>query len=432
VSGPDLSACPPDPHGERKGGVGPWPAPLTAGRHGVLADVVEALDGRSEADPNAVVFQIVAAFGNLVGPRHFAQVDRDVHHGRLWLAIIGTTAARKGLSFGVARGLVGEVDEDWRRGRIGSGLASGEALIEAVRDPDPDSDDPGSPDSRFLVVEPELASVLRIAKREGNTLSSTLRRFWDEGDAQIRRAKASVTATGAHVSVIGHITPSELRREVTTVDLANGFLNRFLLVLCHRAGNHPDGGRMRPEDHVRIVKQLKSAADWSRRRKALELVRDPEASRRWHEVYADLGDRPDNAFGNITSRAEAQVLRLSLVLAMLDQSKVVKLDHLDAALDLWRYSEESASILFGEAFADRTTDRIIEAIRETGCAGLSRTGLNRKLSGHVKGAELDELIGDLEARGLIVQFTEGEGRHKRTAYLIRAEKADGRTGQVAA
>jgi hypothetical protein len=38
---------------------------------------------------------------------------------------------------------------------------------------------------------------------------------------------APARATAAHISVIGHITQAELRHQASTVELANGFLNRY-------------------------------------------------------------------------------------------------------------------------------------------------------------------------------------------------------------
>ena len=36
-----------------------------------------------------------------------------------------------------------------------------------------------------------------------------------------------ITATDTHISVIGHITPDELRACLTRTDIANGFANRY-------------------------------------------------------------------------------------------------------------------------------------------------------------------------------------------------------------
>jgi hypothetical protein len=48
-------------------------------------------------------------------------------------------------------------------------------------------------------------------------------------------------ATGAIVSIIGHITTEELRAELTEVNTANGFGNRFLWPLVRRSKG-PSGG----------------------------------------------------------------------------------------------------------------------------------------------------------------------------------------------
>ena len=43
--------------------------------------------------------------------------------------------------------------------------------------------------------------------------------------------------------------------------------------------------------------------------------------------------------GAVTSRAEAQVVRLSCLYALLDSSKVIRRQHMTAALAVWRYCE---------------------------------------------------------------------------------------------
>jgi hypothetical protein len=42
-------------------------------------------------------------------------------------------------------------------------------------------------------------------------------------------------ATGAHISIIGHITKDELRARLTRTDMANGLANRFLFCLVKRS-----------------------------------------------------------------------------------------------------------------------------------------------------------------------------------------------------
>ncbi|MDQ3776261.1 MAG: hypothetical protein M3461_18840 [Pseudomonadota bacterium] len=51
-----------------------------------------------------------------------------------------------------------------------------------------------------------------------------------------------LTATGAHIAIISHVTVDELRAELTQTDIANGFINRFLFLCVWRSKCLPRGG----------------------------------------------------------------------------------------------------------------------------------------------------------------------------------------------
>ena len=139
-----------------------------------------------------------------------------------------------------------QVDPDWTKTRLVSGLSSGEGLIYFVRDPREEQEpikehgkvtgyqtviqDAGVSDKRLCVEETEFGKTLRVSRREGNTISAVLRQAWITASCMYSRATAPLMATGAHISVVGHITPQELRQEVGRWDLAGGLLNRFLLL----------------------------------------------------------------------------------------------------------------------------------------------------------------------------------------------------------
>jgi hypothetical protein len=78
------------------------------------------------------------------------------------------------------------------------------------------------------VYEPEFANVLKHTERQGNTLSVILRQAWD-GTGAIRALtkNSPARATGAHVSMIGHITAEELRRYLTQARLGE-FLESYV------------------------------------------------------------------------------------------------------------------------------------------------------------------------------------------------------------
>ena len=102
----------------------------------------------------------------------------------------------------------------------------------AVRDPT--ATDPGITDRRLLAFEAEFASALKAVTRDNSTLSATLRSAWDGRPLQLLTRTAPARASDAHVTVIGHITATELRHYLTGLELANGLANRFLLICCRR------------------------------------------------------------------------------------------------------------------------------------------------------------------------------------------------------
>jgi phage gp16-like protein len=67
--------------------------------------------------------------------------------------------------------------------------------------------------------------------------------------------------------------------------------------------------------------------------------------------------------GAATSRAEAQVMRLAMLYALLGQSAVIRAEHLEAALAVWQYAEQSARYIFGSALGDATADELLRALR---------------------------------------------------------------------
>src|SRR5437588_5491929 len=96
---------------------------------------------------------------------------------------------------------------------------------------------PPSPilDRRLMVVEPEFATILKVASREGNTISAIIRQAWDTGDLRVMTRNAPLEATDTHISLIAHVTDQELKRLLTTTEAANGFANRFLMAVVQRS-----------------------------------------------------------------------------------------------------------------------------------------------------------------------------------------------------
>jgi hypothetical protein len=278
--------------------------------------------------------------------------------------------------------LFSRVDPEWVEKHIQpGGLSSGEGLIYAVRDPiekmirDKQTQqyikeviDEGVLDKRLLIIESEFAGTLKIMGREGNNLSSIIRQAWDSGKLSSLTKNSPAKASGAHISIVGHISKEELTRYLSESEMAGGFANRFLFCCTWRAQMLPEGGKT--PSFGPLVEYLHNALELGKKGGLLE--RDDEARRAWADVYPKLSEGKGGMFGLITNRAEAQVLRLSVIYALLDCSRVIQLPHLMAALAVWEYCESSARYIFGDSTGDPIADRILEALRNSN-SGLNRT-----------------------------------------------------------
>ncbi|PZS29322.1 MAG: hypothetical protein DLM61_13130, partial [Pseudonocardiales bacterium] len=166
-----LSLLEQPPQAPRPGETGTLPAPegwpdrpAPAAYHGLAGEIVQAIAPHTEADPVAILSQLLVAFGAAVGRGAWFSVEATRHHPNEFLVLVGESSrARKGSSWDHVRRLIVAADPGIT-GRVLTGLSSGEGLIWAVRDPQ--GQDPGATDRRLLVIEPEFASVLKATSRE--------------------------------------------------------------------------------------------------------------------------------------------------------------------------------------------------------------------------------------------------------------------------
>ena len=353
--------------------------------HGIVGEFVRAVEPHTEACPAGILVQALVAAGNVIGRGPHVTVESDKHHANLYACLVGSSSkGRKGTSFGRAKALLEGVDPAWVTDRILSGASSGEGLIWAVRDPVVKDDgetvvDEGVLDKRLLVMMPEFAVLLKVLERQGNTLSARLREAWDSGDLNSMTKTSPAKATGAHVSMIGHITDDELRRYMTATETANGFANRILWCFVQRSKLLPEGGNLDPsvikDLGSRLLKSIQAA------RTLGEVGRTAAFRKRWREIYTELAEDRHGLFGAVTSRAEAQVLRLALLYALLDGSSAIDLPHLQAGYAVWQYCEESARLVFGDAIGDPLADEVLQQLRDRP-GGMTRTEISAAFSRH--------------------------------------------------
>jgi 5S rRNA maturation endonuclease (ribonuclease M5) len=369
----------------------------TKALYGLAGNIVRAIEPHSEADPTALLVQLLVAFGNVVGRTAYFVAEADRHYTNLFTVIVGDSSrGRKGSSLGYIRRLIEEADENWA-GSITGGLTSGEGLVHHVRDED-DSFMPGAirQGKKALVVENEFASVLKAQSRQGNTLSTLIRQAWDTGNLNVMRRESPDKATNAHISIIAHITGEELKLCLQGTDTVNGYANRFLWVASRRSKKLPEGGYFNLGDNAPLVARFREAVEFAGT--VGEMKRDEEARELWLEIYDRIDDElPSGRLEAILSRAEAQIMRLACVYALLDCSTTVRRGHLEAAKAVWDYSVASARYVFGNYVLSKKAQKFLDLLTEAGTAGLNKTELFRKNGG--RSDALNESLEALECAG---------------------------------
>jgi hypothetical protein len=355
----------------------PRPILADAAFHGLAGRIVKMIAPHTEADPFGVLACFLVTFGVVVGRGPHVRVGADRHGANLFLTLVGgTSEGRKGTADSEAR-------RPFRLAGAGcvppsaSGLSSGEGFVYAIRDEvrtvkpirekgrvvdhEEVVEDPGVSDKRLLVTESELASVLARMAREGNTLSALMRQAWDGIDLSTL-TKKPVKATDPHVGLIAQTTPAELGKLLSETETLNGWGNRMTFASVQRPHLLPFGGSLRDQDLLPLALELKDTIELVSG--FGEMERDNEANAAWKRAYPLLTvDRP-GLFGAITARAPQQVIRLSLIYALLDRARMIGAVHLRAALAFWKASQESARVLFGGALGDTVADDLLVELRE--------------------------------------------------------------------
>ena len=245
------------------------------------------------------------------------------------------------------------------------------------------------------MIEPEFATVLKSTGRELSTLSPTLRSAWDGRPLALLTRTAPARATEAHISIIGHITQTELRRHTTTVEIANGFLNRFIFAAVRRVRLLPEGGDPDPLKGTGLGRYLTSVLKHAHTAGKVTLT--PDARELWWQLYPQLTQPADGLLGQLTARAEAHVIRLALLYALLDGQKTIQPEHLHAALALWDYAERSAAWALGQATGDPLAEHIHAALARSP-DGLTRTQIRDLCQRNLPADRVEQALADARRR----------------------------------
>ena len=204
-------------------------------------------------------------------------------------------------------------------------------------------------------------------------------------------------------------------------DVFGGFANRFLWVCSRRQREVPLPQPM-PEDELgslqrRLLNIITTVQGFS----AIEM--SEAATQRWCKIYPQLSAERSGLGGAATNRAEAYTRRIALTYALLDAKNIIELEHLEAALALWQYAEDSAKYIFGGKMENPVAQKILDALESALEKRMSLTEIHKLLSRHVRKEEIEMAINEMVASGKVeVGKKKTRGRPRKILFLTKEAK----------
>lgn len=391
---------------------------------GPIGDFLHEVDPSTEATVAGILAHLLPAIGTYIGPGPFTSTSGDRQSARVNTVLVGpTSTGRKGTSRVPVDRLMKLVEPGFWMEQCVGGLSTGEGLINKVADKkewneELEEEEVVPVDKRCHAIEPEFSRVLVQIRRPENILSQVLRECFDSGNLYVLTRNNPLQAIGAHISVTAHITAEELAARFSGIEMANGFGNRFLWFFVRSdkikpfCDPFPDGAFERFALRIRHLGNLPDS----------EITLAPQTREMWQQIYPSLRAEKPGFAGMMLARGSSIVLRVALIYSLLDPAprsvkKMIWPIHLNAALAVWRYNEESVRLLFGKRAGTSLGDSILKQLAE---GPLTKEQLN----GHVSKGQRQELrpvLRELEAAALIQSSKrkEGTGRPATVYELVR-------------
>lgn len=414
------------------------PQPTPGMFYGMVGEVARIAAEGTEINPVAAATAYLSFLGANAGRDTFLFIGDDIHHPRLFTLHIGRSGrGGKGSAQQLTQRIRKRIemkDSDLLGNVHSGGLSSREGLAALIHDGHGES--PAIIDKRLWIIESEFANVLHQSRREGNTLSTSLRDAWDGGDIKPATKSKPVGVTSPHIGIHANITPGELNGLLNAREMSNGFANRFLMIWAESTGCVPFPAPT-PE---RIIDYLASKTmdiihfakgGYPNSKNSLEMNLSQAAKELYSEIYKELRRPLSSEFTTaMLERRAPYVQRLAMLFALTDQTRVIEAYHLQTAIEWVNYAVNTVKYVF----ADKANNQQQEETRQNASKIMAFLQLRpqgvgmRELTNdcfqkHSSSEKINSALAYLLAENppLIIQnqeFTGGKGRPK-TTYILK-------------
>lgn len=395
-----------------------------AAYHGITGEFVRAVAPYYESNSANILIQFLAAIGVWIGPNVnvFAGSEQPT---KIFVVVVGQTGrGRKGTAYHPVRQLLKILDENLR---LISGMSTGEGVVKTVADNRRWDNETKTyeitpkVDKRVLITEEEFSKVLTHFQRNGNILAPIICQAFDTNGLHVQTKVDEMHSDGDHIGIIGHITPEILKKNISGEEICSGLCNRFLWFVVARDKKLPRTTPVPVKVYQTFAYRLRTIKSGSLQNVSVAssgtLTQDEEYHTLWADLYDNLSEGEPGRVGAVKARGETIIPRLALIYAILDNSKIVKKVHLEAALAIWQYNAESVQRLFS-AIIDKMEGKILEKLNEAEGHRLSRTEIGIKIGTKKEKVQaINAALENLIANEMIEMTKERtEGAKKGTLY----------------
>jgi hypothetical protein len=216
-----------------------------------------------------------------------------------------------------------------------------------------------------LVEEEEMSRLLVSKNREGATLSHILRQAFDGGVLTSATSTRVLIAEKHHIALLGNATPQDIEQDIDAIDVKNGFANRMLWCAVTKRDGHavtifdnsiPLSLRDTIRDAIRWAGALHTPLVGA------SMTLDPVA----RDLLLAAGERYGQGVGMapfLARRLDTIASRIAIVLAVLEQSRVITDVHATAALHVTDYAYASTRWLFRDTTGSEDGDLLLRYLK---------------------------------------------------------------------
>ena len=381
------------------------------GKYGFVGKLMDTLSKGTEAIP---------AF---IGAEFLSLLSVSIHRGNIYTSFaasktvprvnslqIAKTGEGKGFSSSQMSALkekVSAIDKELLPPEHLGGVSTTEGIVNEIRDDIEDANGEiikGVQDKRLFILEEEFANVFKKVRKNDSTLSATIRTLFDGKKLEPLIKYNKIGCERPHVVFLGHMTPEELSCEIKSVDIANGFMNRFPIF---RGMKQPDI----PFPEVTTEKELNELA--TSFVEILKWCNSKEQKLEYSTCYKNLWEKEYSRLRNLgaeetlerslMTRAAHYASMYAMLFAVTDKVKVVTSEHLKAALAWIDYWHQSVRYIYNteldaiesqkqKEIAKEVYLAIKRLVNENSGKPIGKTPLTKAFSGRYTSKEISDAL----------------------------------------